>query len=59
VNEAVMKKFFGDINNKLKNIAEENLATKDRPVNFQLIVILLLLSTVFFLSFCVIQILFY
>jgi len=59
VKEAVMKKFFGDINNKLKNIAEEDLATKDRPVNFQLIVILLLLSTVFFLSFCVIQILFY
>jgi hypothetical protein len=50
-----MKKIFQALSIKAKSLLETDLATKDRPLPFQVVVITLLLSTVLFISYSIIQ----
>lgn len=50
-----MKKIFQTLSVKAKSLLETDLATKDRPVSFQVVVVTLLLSIVLFISYSLIQ----
>ncbi len=50
-----MKKIFQTLSVKAKSLLETDLATKDRPVPFQVVVVTLLLGIVLFISYSLIQ----
>ena len=52
----IMKKLFGEFSNMMRNYWDTEEATKDRPANFRLFVLIFLAATVFCITYSIIKI---
>lgn len=50
-----MKKIFHHLSGKARIMLQDDMSTKDRPFHFQLLVVLILLSTVLYIGFYIVK----
>jgi len=51
-----MKKMLKDLQTKAETVLQKELATKDRPFGFRILVVLLLVINIFLIAFSIIKI---
>jgi len=51
-----MKKMLKNLQTKAEAVLQKELATKDRPFGFRVLVVLLLAINIFLITFCIIKI---